>query len=327
MLVNSQSSRVPRPSPRPSRPGTCRRQRDIVETVRNITSFATKSLSDLARRDCQHVDRLQRRIHELENCRLLPHPKSCDEIKRRCPASKPGYYTIVGECKPVYCDFLPRVIPGCPGAGWRRIAHLDMSNPRASCPGDFKLYDNKTYGVRACGRKAIIRNYCESIKFPMPEGMEDGYGEVCGTVIGYQYWSPNELHTSTNDIDSYYVDGISLTYGMNPRNHIWTFMAGRNEQHRGCPCANDSTTSVPSFIGDNYYCESGSKVTETRKLYTEDPLWDGKGCGHYEVQCCNHHGRFYANLTETTTDDMELRICADYNDEDIPFKLYDIYVK
>ena len=33
-----------------------------------------------------------------------------------------------------------------------------------------------------------------------------------------------------NDINSHYVDGLSLTRG-NPRKHIWTYMAGLKEDN------------------------------------------------------------------------------------------------
>ena len=56
-----------------------------------------------------------------------------------------------------------------------------------------------------------------------------------------------------------------MTHGA-PRNHIWTFAAGASEggftQHIrfNCPCSNCShphNTIPPSFVGSNYYCESG----------------------------------------------------------------------
>ena len=41
----------------------------------------------------------------------------------------------------------------------------------------------------------------------------------------------------------------------------------------------------PTFVGDNYFCESGNPLNSfvnTNELeYTDDPLWDGEG------QCCS----------------------------------------
>ena len=94
-----------------------------------------------------------------------------------------------------------------------------------------------------------------------------------------------------------------------------------------------SIVSVQSFIGNNYFCESGSLIsTSLRILYTSDPLWDGQGCGSLESPCCNVPGipwfhRDYGNTT--TTDYIELRVCASYRtySEDISVSYYEIYVK
>ena len=45
------------------------------------------------------------------------------------------------------------------------------------------------------------------------------YQHVCGRARGYQKGSPDAFYT--NSIDTYYVDGLSITHG-NPRQHIWT---------------------------------------------------------------------------------------------------------
>ena len=48
-----------------------------------------------------------------------------------------------------------------------------------------------------------------------------------------------------------------------PRQHIWTFAAGVHEQttytSEPCPCETGSTggSRVPSFVGENYFCETG----------------------------------------------------------------------
>ena len=111
-------------------------------------------------------------------------------------------------------------------------------------------------------------------------------------------------------------------------------MAGISESSAAsyaCPCNNGSTVSVQSFIGNNYFCESGSTTSSSsRILYTADPLWDGQGCGSLESPCCNVPGipwfhRDYGNTT--TTDYIELRVCGDYPNEDSPVSYYEIYVK
>ena len=112
------------------------------------------------------------------------------------------------------------------------------------------------------------------------------YFQVCGKVIGYQYYSPDG--TNNNNINGYYIDGISLTHG-SPRKHIWSFMSGQFENHHSsiCPCGTVGQESAPSFVGTDYYCESGILYSNYQpKLYTNDPLWDGQGCGSNEKPCC-----------------------------------------
>ena len=120
-------------------------------------------------------------------------------------------------------------------------------------------------------------------------------------------------------------------------------MAGLNDAslHLGggnnnCPCSQGSTqnSTLQSFIGNDYFCESGNPSTNgsfAAQLYTQDPLWDGKGCGSLEGNCCSATGLPWFNkvLNSTTTDYIELRVCGDQgtNDEDVPVSFYEIYVK
>uniref|UniRef100_A0A1X7T0C0 Uncharacterized protein n=1 Tax=Amphimedon queenslandica TaxID=400682 RepID=A0A1X7T0C0_AMPQE len=63
---------------------------------------------------------------------------------------------------------------------------------------------------------------------------------------------------SHNNINSYYVDGVSITHG-SPRQHVWTLMVGLNEAsyyihsndgRHNCPCSQGSTQNLTlqSFI-------------------------------------------------------------------------------
>ena len=67
------------------------------------------------------------------------------------------------------------------------------------------------------------------------------------------------------------------------------------------------------------------------QLYTRDPLWDGKGCGSLESNCCSAPGLPWFNkvLNSTTNDYIELRVCADQDtgNEDAPVSFYELYVK
>ena len=217
----------------------------------------------------------------------------------------------------------------CNSSGWTRVAYLDMSHPSGICPTGFGLYKLNESGVRACGRQNLnINGSCDSVTFST---YDISYSEVCGRVIGYQYGRPDGVHNSSL-IDDPYVEGVSITHG-SPRQHVWTLINGRKESgttNYYCPCNTGSTASVPSFVGNDYFCESGTASVPTYQLlYTDDPLWDGEGCGGEEGPCCNAPGIpwFHKVLNSTTTDYIELRVCGDFSDEDTPVTLYDIYVK
>ena len=179
------------------------------------------------------------------------------------------------------------------GGGWTRLAYLDMSDATQNCPSGFRLYQSG--GVRACGRATSSEGSCVSVQFPS-NGIS--YSQVCGRVVGYQYGGINAVYPhhggseSHNNINSYYVDGVSITRG-SPRQHVWTLMAGMlgasiysltNDGRYNCPCSQDSpqNSTLQSFIGNDYFCEFGNPATDGSFqfiLYTSDPLWDGKGCG------------------------------------------------
>ena len=82
------------------------------------------------------------------------------------------------------------------------------------------------------------------------------------------------------------MDGVSLTHG-SPRQHIWTFAATEDEtiynSRSKCPCTNintaNSTTPPPEFLGNDYFCDTGSSSRYANIFYSDDPLWDGAGCG------------------------------------------------
>ena len=260
-------------------------------------------------------------------------PTSCKEIKERQPLSPSGVYQLApangGATYTAYCNV--GTLCGS-GGGWTRLAYLDMSDATQNCPSGFKLYQSG--GVRACGRPVTNSGNCASVQFPS-NGIS--YSQICGRVTGYQYGHTDGLHGSSV-IDTHYLEGVSITHG-SPRQHVWTLIAGYNESSsasNACPCNTGSSVSVQSFIGNNYFCESGNpNISTSDILYTSDPLWDGQGCNSLESPCCNVPGipwfhRDYGSTT--TTDYIELRVCGDYHannvgGEDSPVSYYEIYVK
>uniref|UniRef100_A0A1X7U2P3 Fibrinogen C-terminal domain-containing protein n=1 Tax=Amphimedon queenslandica TaxID=400682 RepID=A0A1X7U2P3_AMPQE len=239
-------------------------------------------------------------------------PTSCKEIKERQPLSPSGVYLLSNTSSTynAYCNM--EELCSSTG-GWTRLAYLDMTDATQNCPSGFSLYQSG--GVRACG-KQIRQNGCISVQFP---SHNISYSQVCGRVTGYTYGSIDALNSGQE------FEGVSITRGSS-RQKVWSFLAGNREvgsSSNSCPCNTGSSVSVPASIGNNYFCESGI-------LYTSDPLWDGQGCGSDEAPCCNVPGIpwFHRNYgSNTTTDYIELRVCANFNDEDSPVSYYEIYVK
>ena len=205
------------------------------------------------------------------------------------------------------------------------------------------LREYRANGVRACGRPGSLgTNTCSSLSFAS-SGRQ--YSKVCGQVIGCQVGSTDIFADQQNPIDTAYVDGVSVTYGSSPRTHIWTYAAGLSEQfvagnaQSTCPCVvagrpvGTSTQTPPSFVGDNYYCESGNPTNMFQftdvLMYTDDPIWDGQQC---EGQCCSN-GRsppwFSVTLANSTSDAIEVRICGTERtaNEDTPIKILELYVQ
>ena len=49
-----------------------------------------------------------------------------------------------------------------------------------------------------------------------------------------------------------------------------------------CPSTNSKSHVafpglIPEFIGDDFYCETGSRIAHSARYYLEDPLWDARG--------------------------------------------------
>ena len=257
---------------------------------------------------------------------------SCKDILTVLPQATSGYYNITmanGSIVSVYCN-----MEGCDGeGGWTRVAYLNMSDPSQQCPNELNMYDES--GVRGCGRWYSLVASCNSVTLST-NGVR--YSEVTGRVIGYQWKTPNAVENlggvESIDINSPYVDGVSITHG-SPRQHIWTFMGGLREGFNTdyeCPCNTGSTTSVPSFIGNDYYCESANPLsTWPHIFFPNDPLWDGEDCEGLEGPCCTGtcFPWFHKVLNSSTTDDIELRVCGDQetDNEDTPINLYEIYIK
>ena len=221
----------------------------------------------------------------------------------------------------------------CGGStGWRRVAYLNMTDPSQNCPF---VWQEITTTHRVCGRRSGQPS-CEGLNYSTGNKQ---YQHVCGRIIGYQIGNPDAFEN--HPINSSYVDGISVTHG-SPRQHVWTFAAGIDDEgifnhYAVCPCVSGSASGsrIASFVGQNYFCESGLTWWNTSRGHDHfwsdgDPLWDGKGCGPRSACCTfNTPPWFNVALPLPTTDDIEVRICGNEGtwNEDTPIQFMELYVK
>ena len=253
--------------------------------------------------------------------------ESCRHILEHEPVSTSKYYWIrdpSGGVTQQYCD-MEREGCGTRG-GWMRVAHLDMTQPNQQCPSGFRLIDSssKRRRRRRCGRPGPAG--CVSVKFST-NGI--AYNKVCGKIIAYEEGDPDGMcpyigrysdgliHT----IEEVYLDGVSITHGT-PRQHIWSFIAALPEYFidsgvfddcAGCPSYNGFNGVRIPFIGNNFFCDSAD-FDEEFMLYTDDHLWAPWFC---------------TELDQSTSDDIELRLCADQKiyEEDVPIEHIELYVQ
>ena len=220
--------------------------------------------------------------------------------------------------------------------GWRRVAFINMTDTSYNCPTGLNL---TSYSKRTCGRSHTTRGGCSSTIFGVG-GLP--YSSVCGRIRAYQFGSTDAFLQYTVGINSHYVAGISLTRGgAGRRQHIWTFAAGVTEVNNTellvhkCPCdISRNYDRVPAFVGNDYFCESGLhsvwNFPDSVLFYPNDILWDGQNCISTST-CCqfNNPPWFTKNLPNVTTDDIELRLCTNYDPgfDDVAIELIELYVQ
>ena len=262
--------------------------------------------------------------------RRLRNLSSCNQLDARATSD---YYWITnssGNAVYVYCDTNGERWDR--SGGWFRIAYLNMTNQNQSCPSQWRYI---TTPRRTCGR--VTSRGCDSVTY---SSLGISYSQVCGRLVGYQFGSTEAFwyynHRSGTTIDDPYVDGgVSITHG-NPREHIWTLASGHSQNKvstHDCRCNNGNQgVLVPPWVGDDYFCDSGNpNPTESGGFFSDDPLWDGAGCGS-TTTCCEFNSPpwFCKQLDGPTTDGIEIRLCGDESarsNEDTPIELIEIYVQ
>ncbi len=261
---------------------------------------------------------------QFSQCRLLFAPPTATPTGEPCPKGDRGYTPATG---PYLCGGT---------TGWARVTYINMTDSSHQCPGDME--EVTLSGKRVCGRRSsAARDSCVSATFSV-SGLQ--YSQVCGRMRGYQYGYTYAFNQDMSDsIESQYVDGVSVTHGPpGSRKHVWTIATGYSESGIGaCPCAPNAHPShirVPSFVGQDYFCESGNSADYTYpRFYPDDPLWDGDVCRVTGNTCCqfNNPPYFTKQLNTMTGDDLEVRACGYYSQRygggDTLIELIELYIK
>ena len=306
---------------------------------------STRALEYKLNVSSEEIQSLRKRLNKTEQAiselRRFPLITSCKDV------SESGQYAIQTskEISIVYCDINPRSCQTCNATdsrGWTRVANIDMTDSSQQCPNGFKLTVSTDHEppLRTCGRHNGFVG-CSSTMFSV-HGIE--YSHVCGRIKGYQLGGPDGFYgynhvNRQNNINGYFLSGISLTYGLSPRQHIWAFVnaltegGGSFRDSQICPCTNTSvnyTATVPPFIEGHYFCDTAADIeADAGVLYPEDPLWDGQGCGNTST-CCefNNPPWFCKQLPQPTTQDIEMRLCENSGSdkEDSPFEIVELYI-
>ena len=247
---------------------------------------------------------------------------SCLEVSQCGPQLPSEYYWVTsanGSAVQVYCDMTREC--KCSSAsvgGWSRVAYLNTTDPTHQCPPAWR--ERTDTAVRTCGRtnETLSDNRtngggCSSVTF-YSYGIS--YSHICGRIIGYLRGSPNGFDSQYTRIEDPYVEGVVITRGTE-KQHVWSFGASVNPGSGNCPCS--SSAIIPSFVGDNYFCEFRSP---------DHRFWDGENC---EGDCCefNDPPFFCTSFSEPTADNIEIAICAnqDLINEDTPIELIEIFVQ
>lgn len=325
-------------------PSTIAPSPNIVESCSDLTQQVPIILSDLIQETSVILQELVNQslsgvLKSKVLGRLQDYPaSSCRELARSGLHTSGLYWlrSANGSAVNVHCDLSTSY--SVSSVGYMRVAQLNMTAPSHYCPSSLQAFNNSC-GKRLCGRGSPSPG-CSSVLFST---FGIPYSRVCGSVIGYQFSSPNAFfahqYDSTLTLDDAYLDGVSLTYGSSPRSHIWSFAAAISEsaaENSICPCSNVMSllpsSAVPAFVKQNYFCDTGDHGQYAGgELMCGSPLWDGLGCGEQST-CCerqDYTSWFCTDLNASVTDDIELRVCGNENilNEDTPLESVYLYVQ
>ena len=129
-----------------------------------------------------------------------------------------------------------------------KVAELNMTDTAIQCPSIFMLQN--VGNLRTCTPKTRVAA-CTSVYYPT----HTTYFHVCGMIKANPISSPDgfEMNNSKRpspptNVSTNYVDGVSVTHGMNPRQHIWTMSFYGDSGD--CTCK----TNRPIFVASDFFC-------------------------------------------------------------------------
>ena len=263
---------------------------------------------------------------------------SCKDILVRYPDTPSGYYFIrTGDdsYRKVFCE-MDKII--CGEKGWERFYYMDLvNNQTQDCPTSFI---KSNLSEKHFCRKELVKGECTKANFPLQERQ---YHEVCGKISGYQYGLPTAFKPFDIENSMFYHDGIHFTYGKEEW-HLWSYVVGayRNYDENRltkvnlrdlCPDVSPRYNwTIPYYIGNNYYCDSGlykyNGIRDSTTFHNENRLWEGKDC-KYPNFSCKRSGQpwFYTKLPKYMEDYIEIHSCFNNNKADVRFDNLEIYLR
>ena len=256
------------------------------------------------------------------------------------------------ESKKETANAIQGFVHPCGGPGWQEVEIFDFRDSDTSCNdapiGSELTPSGSSERPYTCQIATAAPATCNTISF----SVDGTYNRVCGRVKAYQLGTPNAFfqHTTNSlSINEAYLSGISITHGGELGNaagvlatHIWSFAAGATQSTADatimdsrCPC--DAGSSSPTFVGEDYFCESaieedisGDMTQFDGTFFFRNCLWDGDGCADSST-CCSRidHPYFIKDLATPTSEDIDLRVCNsdDAMAEDFAIELIELYVQ
>ena len=295
-----------------------------VSSVANATSFLTESITAANNYFQTSINTL---THELAKGIQAIHTfDSCADVFNfsiQLPSGmysiRSGNYSINKYCSATTNNTIANCCNGIPG-GWKRIAYINTDESPASCPDGFEVR-NDTSNPSLCRRMPISAG-CSSVIYP---SYGTSYSQVCGTVRVHPEGTPDGFSTHNRprngqSVNQNYVVGVSLTHGdSSNRNHIWTYTAVIFVGGDSSGCGN-CNNNKPNIIGTNFTC-TNAHCSNADNCF-RNTLW-----GNDTKQCFGNE-TFYRQLSESTTNNIEMRVCRDElrSNEEILISFVELFV-